>query len=296
MDSKPIDIAKEITRVLYDVDKNIYSILVYETGHDPMKALQIISFWIWLEQIGFNVMRTFLLLPRTVINGLAEDAVACLECISHAQFLLSPAAREIVLTQRVLGKGLSLQYIHENREQAMCGVGKIFSEIYGKALTDMMAMPPPNRNSEQQRQNEMMMPPRTEVELMDRFGQLGLGGLSSQRNEFYNSPTNEYLAKLVLKPLSPDRRWKFIYEPLHHEVRLFSSKIPVTKFLNLQVGVGHSFQSHATGWKWKLTTCLGGDGVSRIRNKTSLGLCPGVDFRFGWRADYVLPEITGQVT
>lgn len=64
----------------------------------------------------------------------------------------------------------------------------------------------------------------------------------------------------------------------------------------MQVGVGHSFQSHATGWKWKLTTCLGGDGVSRIRNKTSLGLCPGVDFRFGWRADYVLPEITGQVT
>lgn len=63
----------------------------------------------------------------------------------------------------------------------------------------------------------------------------------------------------------------------------------------LQVGIGHSFQLHATGWKWKLTTCLGGDGVSRIRNKTTLGLCPGVDFRFGWRADYVLPEFAGQV-
>ncbi|KAL9149790.1 hypothetical protein ABFS82_12G128500 [Erythranthe guttata] len=77
------------------------------------------------------------------------------------------------------------------------------------------------------------------------------------------------------------------------DVQLVSKKIPVTKFLNLQVGVGHSFQLHATGWKWKLTTCLGGDGISRIRNKTSLGLCPGVDFRFGWRADYVLPEING---
>lgn len=64
-------------------------------------------------------------------------------------------------------------------------------------------------------------------------------------------------------------------------------------FKLVQVGVGHSFQLHATGWKWKLTTSLGGDGISRIRNKTSLGLCPGVDFRFGWRADYVLPEITG---
>ncbi|MCD7451346.1 OBP3-responsive protein 4 [Datura stramonium] len=112
---------------------------------------------------------------------------------------------------------------------------------------------------------------------------------------FYNAPYNEYLAKLVLKPLAPDRRWKFIYEPLRHEVRLLSKKIPVTKFLNLQVGLGHSFQLHATGWKWKLTTCFGGDGVSSIRNKTSLGICPGLDFRFGWKADYVFPEVTGSL-
>lgn len=53
---------------------------------------------------------------------------------------------------------------------------------------------------------------------------------------------------------------------------------------------------HATGWQWKLSTCFGGDGISRFRNKTSVGLFPGLDFRFGWRADYVLPEITGQVS
>uniref|UniRef100_A0A5B7BK97 DUF7781 domain-containing protein n=1 Tax=Davidia involucrata TaxID=16924 RepID=A0A5B7BK97_DAVIN len=113
--------------------------------------------------------------------------------------------------------------------------------------------------------------------------------------EFYNAPINEFQAKLVLKPLAHDRIWKFMYEPIRSDVRLLSKKIPVTKFLNLQVGIGHSFKLHATGWKWKLTTCLGGDGVSRIRNKTSLGLCPSMDLRFGWRADYVLPEITGAV-
>ncbi|XP_028751452.1 uncharacterized protein LOC114711250 [Neltuma alba] len=111
--------------------------------------------------------------------------------------------------------------------------------------------------------------------------------------EFYNAPCNEYQAKLVLKPLAPEWKWKFICEPIHRDVRILSKKIPITKFLNLQVGVGHNFQMHATGWKWKLTTCLGGDGVSRIRNKTTLGLFPGFDFRFGWRADYVLPELTG---
>ncbi|XP_042491646.1 uncharacterized protein LOC122071337 isoform X3 [Macadamia integrifolia] len=94
--------------------------------------------------------------------------------------------------------------------------------------------------------------------------------------EFYNVPLNECHTKLVLKPLDPDRRWKLTYEPIHHDV-----------------GISHSFKLHATGWKWKLSTCLGGDGVSRIQNKTSIGLLPGMDFRLGWKAEYVLPEIQG---
>lgn len=62
--------------------------------------------------------------------------------------------------------------------------------------------------------------------------------------QFYNAPSNEYQAKLVLKPLSCDRNWKFMYEPLRHEVRILSKKIPVTKFLNLQVWYSLSLMSH----------------------------------------------------
>ena len=53
--------------------------------------------------------------------------------------------------------------------------------------------------------------------------------------QFYNTPINEYQAKLVLKPLTPEWKWKLIYEPIHHDVRILSKKIPITKFLNLQV-------------------------------------------------------------
>ncbi|KAH9616157.1 hypothetical protein KSS87_008895 [Heliosperma pusillum] len=118
-------------------------------------------------------------------------------------------------------------------------------------------------------------------------------GCCTNNLQFYNAPINDFQTKLVLKPLSDERRWKFIYEPIRQDVRILSKKIPLTKFLNLQVGIGHSFFLKATGWKWKLSTCFGNDGFSRIRNKTSVGLCDGVDFRFGWKADYVLPEITG---
>ncbi|KAL0927146.1 hypothetical protein M5K25_001306 [Dendrobium thyrsiflorum] len=113
--------------------------------------------------------------------------------------------------------------------------------------------------------------------------------------EFFNFEVNEFETKLVLKPLAHDRRWKFIFEPIHGDIRLLSKKIPIAKYLNLQVGVGHNFHTNATGWKWKLSTSLGGDGISQIRNKTSVSLFPGFDVRIGWRAEYIFPQIEGAV-
>lgn len=66
--------------------------------------------------------------------------------------------------------------------------------------------------------------------------------------EFYNKPSNDYEAKLVVKPLSCDRNWKFVYEPLSHEVRVLSKKIPVTKFLNLQVLLESRLRSSRNYW------------------------------------------------
>ncbi|KAJ1700095.1 hypothetical protein LUZ63_008607 [Rhynchospora breviuscula] len=111
--------------------------------------------------------------------------------------------------------------------------------------------------------------------------------------EFFNYEVNDYEAKLVLKPSTTDRKWRFMYRPLHADLQLLSKKIPLTKYLNLQVGIGHSFHLNATGWKWKVSTSLGGDGVSQIRNKTKISFFPGFDLRIGWRAEYILPEIHG---
>ncbi|WOL13681.1 hypothetical protein Cni_G22454 [Canna indica] len=148
------------------------------------------------------------------------------------------------------------------------------------------------RERERERESPVGVGGRGEAKMSARWSPAAWGA-TRRGFELYNFPANEYQAKFVLKPISSDRRWKFIYEPLHGDIRLLSKKIPLTKYLNLQVGIGHSFHLNATGWKWKLSTCLGGDGVSQIRNKTSIGLCQGVDLRIGWRAEYILPEIHG---
>ena len=53
--------------------------------------------------------------------------------------------------------------------------------------------------------------------------------------QFYNLEVNDFEAKVVLKPLDYDRKWKFQYKPISGDIQLLSKKIPVTKFLNLQV-------------------------------------------------------------
>ncbi|XP_057857613.2 uncharacterized protein LOC131066782 isoform X7 [Cryptomeria japonica] len=65
--------------------------------------------------------------------------------------------------------------------------------------------------------------------------------------------------------------------------------------LNFEVGMGYSFHDHSAGWKWKLTTSLGGDGISQIRHKALLPIFPGFDVRIGWNAEYILPDIHGAV-
>jgi len=53
--------------------------------------------------------------------------------------------------------------------------------------------------------------------------------------QFFNLEVNDFEAKVVLKPLDYDRKWKFQYKPINGDIQLLSKKIPVTKFLNLQV-------------------------------------------------------------
>ena len=53
--------------------------------------------------------------------------------------------------------------------------------------------------------------------------------------QFYNLEVNDFEAKVVLKPLDFDRKWKFQYKPISSDIQLMSKKIPVSKYLNLQV-------------------------------------------------------------
>jgi hypothetical protein len=65
--------------------------------------------------------------------------------------------------------------------------------------------------------------------------------------------------------------------------------------VQMQMGIGHDFHSHSTGWKWKVTSAIGSSGLPEVHQKTTLPIFPGVDIAVGWTAHYEPPEVHGYV-
>ncbi|KAM7275794.1 hypothetical protein ACFE04_017660 [Oxalis oulophora] len=117
-----------------------------------------------------------------------------------------------------------------------------------------------------------------------------------------NGTKQKQYAKVVLKPITSNskRNWRVEYEPGEHEVSfLLKQQFPITNSLNVQIGFGANIKDRTITWKGKFSSPKdlhsGVDNVSLIRDKRSIGLFPGADLRLWWSANYVLPEISGNV-
>lgn len=141
MGASRCEITDEMFRNFHTIDRKVYSILVFELGHDPFESVQTIALWIWLERTGFNnVVQKVLSLPRNLIKELAVEAMACLKYINKDATL---QCCEISLTQQTVGERFSPKFLLDNRVEASRGVQEVVAEVCVKALEDLMVVPPP---------------------------------------------------------------------------------------------------------------------------------------------------------
>jgi len=111
--------------------------------------------------------------------------------------------------------------------------------------------------------------------------------------EFNGVQVNGCSTKFVFKPATASGMWKVVCEPKHGDLRLLTKKIPIGPLFHLQMGIGHDFHSHSTGWKWKVTSAIGSSGLPEVHQKTTLPIFPGFDIAVGWTAHYEPPEVHG---
>ncbi|XP_022987466.1 uncharacterized protein LOC111485004 [Cucurbita maxima] len=134
-------VSQQEFNLFHKIDRQLYTILVINIGRDPMEALQIMAFWLWLERVGFrHVVYRMLQLPVLLINELADEALTALTCIvsDNPPPSSDDYNNSIPLTQNFMKKEISLQFLYANRQIAMEGITKILNEVCFRAMRDIM--------------------------------------------------------------------------------------------------------------------------------------------------------------
>ena len=133
-------VSQEEFILFHRIDRELYKILVINLYRDPSECMQVLAMWLWLERVGFrNVVKKITSLPNLLINEVAEETVTCLNYINNTLMLsYSFEGVDIPLLQNLMDKEISLQFLYENRVEALEGVAKMVQEVCVRAFTDIM--------------------------------------------------------------------------------------------------------------------------------------------------------------
>ncbi|XP_057468063.1 uncharacterized protein LOC130757317 isoform X2 [Actinidia eriantha] len=140
MAASSLIITPEEFKLFHDMDRRLYIILTNDLWRDPLESMRIMALWLWLERSSFShVVKKVSSLPQFLINELADEAVACLNCLTTNPFLpLSELNYDIPMTQSLMDNEISLHYFHQNRLTAIQGIAKVINDVCARALTDLM--------------------------------------------------------------------------------------------------------------------------------------------------------------
>ncbi|KAF8400977.1 hypothetical protein HHK36_014280 [Tetracentron sinense] len=131
----------EELRWFHSIDRELYARLVMNLRRDPGQSMQVIAFWIWLEQAGCeNIVKKLLTLSNSLVNAVADEAIILLAFLQNDSDLPSPPPRDndIHLTLSLARNDLSLQFLHEHRLTAISGVSKVVNDVCIRAFQDIV--------------------------------------------------------------------------------------------------------------------------------------------------------------
>ncbi|OVA00092.1 hypothetical protein BVC80_1453g11 [Macleaya cordata] len=143
-------------RSFHSVDRDIYTRLVMNLLRNPVEALQIMAFWVWIEESGFpNIITKMESVTNLVLNSLVEEAKLCLNYITKE--VPPPAStmnnnNGIPIMRNLMNdkQKISFEFLHEHRLNALCGItktmknlSKVFDDIIQQAMANAAAVVPP---------------------------------------------------------------------------------------------------------------------------------------------------------
>ncbi|KAK2660765.1 hypothetical protein Ddye_007298 [Dipteronia dyeriana] len=126
----------------YKVDRDIFTRLVTVFMRDPAESMLVIALWLWLEHEGYpNIISKMINWPRFFLEIMFGETVSALKFLEINQ---PPATHDeggMNFTSRVMQKGISLQFFHEKRLDAIDGIKKVLNSISVDQLIKVRGFP-----------------------------------------------------------------------------------------------------------------------------------------------------------
>lgn len=138
----PPALTLEEINMYHEMDRNLYSHLATYLRRDPLESMRVMALWLWLEKSGFNnFVKTISTLPNFLINEIADETMICINFLTNSNSFNSfPHQIDLPLTQSLLGDDMSLNFFSLNREKAILGIRKAWTETCLRALQDLMQL------------------------------------------------------------------------------------------------------------------------------------------------------------
>ncbi|GAB2287333.1 hypothetical protein Dimus_021713 [Dionaea muscipula] len=168
----PIIISKEEFHAFHTIDRQLFSILIFNLGRNIEDSTQIMALWIWIErqqQIMISFVETLLAAPLPLVDAICEESVLCLKVMirddddqyfpssqllsagsgsgtagsSRSSRSSSSTAHDhggggIPLLRSLLRMDISLRFFYENRVKVLRGVIQIVRDVCLKAFQDIV--------------------------------------------------------------------------------------------------------------------------------------------------------------
>ncbi|PIA38932.1 hypothetical protein AQUCO_02700252v1 [Aquilegia coerulea] len=127
------NVSVEELKSFHIIDQELYARLTTELHHNPDEVMQVMSWWLWLEEAGYpsttEVLRS---LSDDAVNSVYNEAITCLRCM-ESDNLPSEATSDgdlIPITYHSLLDGeVSLAILYENRALILDGLSKILDQV-----------------------------------------------------------------------------------------------------------------------------------------------------------------------
>ncbi|CAI0411632.1 unnamed protein product [Linum tenue] len=141
---EPVPVAQHELKTFHQVDRRLYSRLVFDLDRDPEQSMRVMALWLFFERPKYvlSMVQFVLTFNDFLIQALADETMLCLKCLDYEHYspFVVHSIYEIPLLYNISENRITLAYFRENRVAILRGVAQLIADVCIRAFDDQLAM------------------------------------------------------------------------------------------------------------------------------------------------------------